>query len=243
MPEKLKQFLVLLATATVIFVNYVASTGYIGGITPQVISAKYPTVVTPAGYTFSIWALIYFGLIVFSVFQAMPMQLENFRKIRPPYLVGCLANCVWIFLWHHELIVPSVFAMSVILASLIAININLSAQDSLIARLPFGVYFGWISVATIVNITICLSYLGLETTNFNSILLTCILIAVATTLGILLRFKLPSAAFAFTIAWAILGIAMKNGKVTAISGVSAFSFMGLLIAALLPFIRLKDAKN
>ncbi len=243
MPEKFKQILVVFATFAVIFVNYLASTGYIGGITPQVISAKYPTVVTPAGYAFSIWALIYFGLIVFSIFQAMPMQLENFRKIRVPFLISCLANCVWIFLWHHELIVPSVFAMLVILASLIKINVNLSVQDSLIVRLPFGVYFGWISVATIVNITVCLSYLGLETTNFNSILLTCILIVIATILGIVLRFKLPSAAFAFTVAWAILAIAIKNGKVTAISGVSAFSFMALLIAALLPFIRLKDAKN
>ncbi len=243
MSEKLKQLFVVIATAAVIFINYLASTGYIGGITPDFISNKYPTIITPAGYAFSIWAFIYTGIIIFGVFQAMPMQLENFRKIRTPYLVSCLANCVWIYLWHHELIIASVFAMLVLLASMIAINVNLSAKDSLIARIPFGVYFGWVSVATIVNITICLSYLGFETSGYNSILLTCGLIVIATILGIVLRFKLPSAAFAFTIAWAILAIAIKNGKVTAISGVSAFAFMALIIAALLPFIRLKDAKN
>jgi translocator protein len=243
MPEKLKQLLVILATSTVIFVNYLASTGYINGVTPEIISNKYQTFATPAGYAFSIWGLIYIGLILFSVFQAMPMQLENFRKIRTPYLLSCLANCVWIYLWHHELMLASVFAMFVLLASLIAVNINLSVKDSLIARIPFGIYLGWISVATIVNITVYLSYTGFKPSDSTSILLTCVLIVIATILGITMRFKLPSAAIAFTIAWAILAIALKNGKITAISGVSAFSFMALLIAALLPFIRLKEAKN
>jgi translocator protein len=243
MPEKIKQTLVLIATFAVIFVNYLASTGYINGVTPDFVSNKYPTIVTPAGYAFSIWGIIYVGIIAFAVFQAMPMQLENLRKIRTPYLVSCLANCVWIYLWHHELMVASVFAMLVLLASMIAINVNLSVKDSLIARIPFGIYFGWICVATIANITICFSYLGMETTKPTAILLTCILILVATILGIIMRFKLPNAAFAVTIAWAILAIAIKNGSVTAISAVSAFSFMGLLIAALLPFIRLQDAKN
>jgi translocator protein len=243
MPEKIKQFLVLIATFAVIFVNYLASTGYIGGITPNFISDKYPTVVTPAGYAFAIWGVIYAGLIIFSIFQAMPMQLENFRKIRTPYLVSCLANCVWIYLWHHELMVASVFAMLVLLASMIAVNVNLSKQDSLIARIPLGIYFGWICVATIANVSICFSYLGMETTKPTAILLTCILIVIATIIGIVMRFKLPNAAFAYTIAWAILAIALKNGSIGAISGVSAFSFMALLVAALLPFIRLKDAKN
>ncbi len=241
--EKLKQILVIFATAIVIFINYAASKGYIGGITPQVISEKYPTVVTPAGYAFAIWGVIYTGLIVFGIFQAMPMQLENFRKIRTPFLISCLANCVWIYVWHHELMVASVFAMLVLLASMIAINVNLSVKDSLIARIPLGIYFGWICVATIANVSICFSYLGMETTKPTAILLTCILIVIATIIGIVMRFKLPNAAFAFTIAWAILAIAIKNGSIGAISGVSAFSFMALLIAALLPFIRLKDAKN
>ena len=83
----------------------------------------------------------------------------------------------------------------------------------------------------------------MQTSDSTAVLLTCILIVIAAILGITLRFKLPNAAFAFTIAWGILAIALKNGKVTAISGVSAFAFMALIIAGLLPFIRLKDAKN
>ncbi len=241
--EKSKQILIVLATATVIFVNYLASIAYIGGITPNYVSDKYPTLVTPAGYAFAIWGIIYLGVIAFSLYQAMPMQLENFRKIRTPYLLSCLANSVWIYLWHHELIVASVFAMLVLLASLIAININLSKTDSLIARIPFGIYFGWVSVATIVNITICLVYLGVEVSKPNGILIGCVLIAVATLLGIVMRFRLPSAAFPLTIAWAILAIAIKNGSVIAIDAVSAFGFIGLLIAAILPLIRLEEAKK
>ena len=158
--EKSKPILVILATIAVIFVNYLATEGYIGGITPNYISDKYPTFVTPAGYAFSIWALIYLGIILFTIFQAMPAQADNFKKVRPFYILSCVANCAWIFLWHNQQIVASVGAMLVLLASLAAINFNLDKEDSLVARIPFGMYFGWITAASIVNIAVCVNYLG-----------------------------------------------------------------------------------
>ncbi len=237
--EKLKQIFVVVATAFVIFVNYLATEGLIGGITPNYISDKYPTFVTPAGYAFSIWALIYLGLILFSLYQAMPLHLDNFRKVRAFYLLSCLANCVWIYLWHQQMIVASVGAMLVLLASLIAINVNLSKEDSLIARVPFGMYFGWITVATIVNIAVCLAYLGFQI----SITMACILIVIATFFGVIVRLKLPNVAYGLTVTWGIVAIAVKHGGVTAISFVSAIAVIILLIAAITPALRLHEAKR
>ena len=236
---KINQILVILATIIVIFVNYLSTKGYIGGITPEAISEKYPTYITPAGYAFSIWALIYLGLILFSLFQIMPVQKENYKKIRAFYLLSCLANCVWIYLWHHQLIVASVGAMLVLLASLIAININLTKEDSAIARVPFGIYFGWITVAALVNTAVCLTYLGFQI----SITVACVLIAIATFFGVIVRLKLPNVAYGLTVTWGIVAVAVKHGGVTAISFVSAIAVIILLIAAITPFLRLYEAKR
>jgi tryptophan-rich sensory protein len=237
--EKSKPNLVILATIAVIVVNYLAAEGYIGGITPNYISDKYPTFVTPAGYAFSIWALIYLGLILFTIFQAMPAQADNFQKVRGFYILSCVANCAWIFLWHNQQIVASVGAILVLLASLAAINFNLDKEDSAVARVPFGIYFGWITAASIVNIAVCATYLGVSI----SILTACILIVIATIFGVFFRLKLPNAAYGLTVTWAIVAIAVKHGGVTAISFVSAIAVITLLIVVITPFLRLHEAKR
>jgi tryptophan-rich sensory protein len=237
--EKPKPIFVILATIAVIVVNYLATEGYIGGITPNYISDKYPTFVTPAGYAFSIWALIYLGLILFSTYQAMPAQADNFKKIRGFYILSCLANCAWIFLWHNQQIVASVGAMLVLWTTLAAINFSLSKEDSAVARVPFGMYFGWVTVASIINIVVCLATLGINI----SVAVACVLIAVATVFGVLFRLKLPNAAYGLTVTWGIVAIAVKHGGVTAISFVSAIATIILLIVVITPFLRLHEAKR
>jgi translocator protein len=237
--EKFKQMLVIPATIFVIIVNYLATKGYLGGIPTDYVSNQYPTYLTPAGYAFSIWGLIYLGLSIFSIYQLMPSQTDNFKKVRGLYLLNCAANCIWLWLWHHQLIVASVGAMLVILASLIAINFSLSKSDSLIARVPFGIYFGWVTVAALANIAICLTYLG-----FNiSIAVACIGILIAAVCGMILRLKLPNVAYGLTVTWGIVAIAVNHGGVTAISFVSALATIALLIAAITPFLRLNEAKR
>ena len=178
-------------------------------------------------------------LILFSIFQAMPAQADNFRKLRGFYILSCLANCVWIFVWHNLLIVASVGAILVLWASLMAINLSLTKEDSAAARVPFGIYFGWVTVASIVNIVVCLASLGINI----SVTTACILIAIATVFGVFFRLKLPNAAYGLTVTWAIVAIAVKHGGVTAISFVSAIAVITLLIVVITPFLRLHEAKR
>ena len=98
----MRAVLVLVATIGTIAFNGLAAAGYVNGVTPEVISAKYPTVLTPAGYAFTIWSLIYLGLIVFSIYQILPANIVRFRSIRSVYIVSCVLNCAWIFFWHRD---------------------------------------------------------------------------------------------------------------------------------------------
>ena len=242
--QRIKQILVIVATFGVIFVNYLAAKGFINHQTPQVISDKYPTLITPSGYAFAIWSLIYFGLIVFSIYQALPKNTERFAKIRTVYILNCAANCAWIFLWHYEQIPASLIVMFLLLGTLVFINAKLLKTESQteywLARVPFNIYFGWITVAAILNFTVALVYLNVKTSDFTTNILASILIIVATLLGIIIRFKLDNFAFPLTIAWALTAIAVKQSSQTMIVATAAFCVIALLISTLTILLQTKN---
>jgi hypothetical protein len=241
--EGTRQILVIAATAGVIFVNYLAGTGRLNNKTPTNISDQYPTLVTPAGYAFSIWGLIYGGLLAFSIYQALPAQTARFSKIRTLYISNCAANCVWLYLWHYELIALSVVVIFVMLGTLVLINTNLPHADSLLetwlARIPFSIYFGWLTVATILNFSIALLFLEFDAANSSKVFLASTLIIAATVLGVVVHFKMAIAAYPLTIAWALTAIAIKHSAETIIVTIAAFCVIVLLITALSGFAKSK----
>ena len=238
--ERIKQFLVVFATFVVIYVNYLAAIGRINDRTPAAISDKFPSLLTPAGYAFAIWSLIYFGLSVFSLYQALPAQTANprFLKIRAAYLLNCAANCAWIFLWHHEQIRSALALIFVILGTLVFINVNLrnknDAAETWTTRVPFGLYFGWITVATVLNFTLALVSSGVSLSNSATTVAASVLIAAATVLGIIIRLRLSIAAYAVAVAWALTAIAVKHGGETMLVVCAAFGVIALLVAAIFP---------
>ena len=242
-------FVIFTNQPVVILINYFAGIGYINNITPEVISEKYPTFITPAGYAFAIWGLIYLSLIAFSIYQALPSQTDNprFKNIRTLYIANCAANCFWIYLWHYDSILAALAVMFVLLGTLVLINVNLRKSESMaeiwLARIPFSLYFGWVTVATILNVSIALVFLGVNISEANSIILSSILIVVATVLGILIRFKLAIFAYPLAIAWALTAIAVKQSGKTAIVVCAAFGVIALLVSALTAFLNLNNPTN
>jgi hypothetical protein len=167
--DTLRQTLVVLVTLATIVVNGLANALPLNGLQTGQISDRFEVYFVPAGYVFSIWGLIYLGLIAYAVYQALPAQKENprLRAITYPYIWGSLANIAWIFLWHYEVFRLTIFAMLVILAMLISIYLRLDvgrtkAKGALnwCVYLPFSIYLGWITVATIANVTSLLDYLN-----------------------------------------------------------------------------------
>lgn len=231
--QLIKQLLVIIATVGVIFVNYLAGTGKINDTTPAEISDKYPTVLTPAGYAFSIWSIIYFGLLAFSIYQALPSQSDNprFTRIRTLYIANCAANCAWLYLWHYDYIAFSILAMLFILSTLVLINLNLRGiergAELWTTKIPFNIYFGWITTATILNASVTLVYFGIQTSAIVSTILACLLIAAAVALAIIIRRSFDFPSYALTIMWALIAIAVNQYAETAIF---AAAILGAIIS-------------
>ena len=151
-------FIVLLAT---LWVNYAANALPINNQTTGEISDRFNVLFKPAGYAFSIWGLIYLGLLLFGMYQLLPQKRKSavIDKIGLFFILSCFANMNWILDWHYELFTFSVIVMVILLFSLIKIYLNLgigvaevSLREKWLVHQPFSLYLGWISVATIVNI-------------------------------------------------------------------------------------------
>lgn len=154
------RFLPLLATLGVIAVNAAATLLPINGYATGELSDLYPTGFTPPGYVFSIWSLIYLGLIAYGItaLRQPPRSRARLESLQGPYLLSALGNAGWIFAWHYRQIELSVAVMLFLLGTLIVIFRRLWRQPApsngefLVIDGPFSLYFGWISTATLVNI-------------------------------------------------------------------------------------------
>ncbi len=204
-------------------VNALAVLLPINGKSTSQLAEEYPNLFTPAGITFSIWSVIYALLAGFIVLQAItllkkshPAQ-EKILSISPLFIVNGLANAGWILAWHHELIVVSVIIMVVILVTLIAIHerLNLALPVNPLAEklwldLPFSVYLGWITIATIANVTALLVHFQWEAWQLPPDVWTMIMIVCGLLLtGFMINIK-NNLAFGLVVIWAFYGIILKR---------------------------------
>ena len=209
------RWLTALAILSNIYLNYYSNTHPFAGQTMGVVSAKYPTLLTPAGYAFSIWGLIFLALVVYAVWQLLPGQREISLPdaIAKPLTLASIATGVWVVLFAYELILPSVGMMLLILGSLIVAygrtrrRIFAEAVPAL-AGVPFSLYLGWISVASVINITIGLRELGLQTAEGVSVVLTLGLIFMVVALGLIMSRVFRDMVFPLVVAWALVAIWM-----------------------------------
>ena len=115
--DTVRQFLVVVSVITIIVVNGLANALPLNDLTTGEISDRFQVYFVPAGYVFSIWALIYLGLIAYSIYQALPAQRDNplLRRTGWLYVLSCVANVAWLFLWHYEYFEWTLVAMVALL--------------------------------------------------------------------------------------------------------------------------------
>lgn len=152
--------LTIFTTLTLIFmltINYLSNAIPIGGRTQSDISEAYPSLFTPAGFTFSIWGIIYLLLILFGVFLYTNESIltSNKTTILIIFNIVNLLNALWLFFWHTDRIFLSTIVMLALLGSLLTILVLTSRNDTY-AFATFSIYAGWISVASVANIAILL---------------------------------------------------------------------------------------
>jgi len=245
--DRMRSVLVIVATIATIVFNALAATGYVNGITPAAISAKYPTVLTPAGYAFSIWTLIYVGLVAFSVNQALPANAVRYRPIRSLYILSCLLNCTWIYFWHREQIAICLAIILLLCGTLIFIRYRLmgfgTTGDIWLAKAPFGLYAGWVTAASTVNFLVLLAYLKVSFSGAGENVVGIVLIAVATGAAIFARAALRDYFFPLAVAWALTAIAVKQSGNTAIVVATAVGVVVCIVTAGTVVVNLKDSSS
>ncbi|MCJ7550102.1 MAG: tryptophan-rich sensory protein [Anaerolineae bacterium] len=215
----------VVVTLGVIIVNGLATMLPLNGLDTGEISDRFDIYFVPAGYVFSIWGLIYLGLLAFTVYQALPSQRDNvhIQRIGLLYTLSGVANMVWLFLWHYEVFSLTIFAMLAILGSLIAIFLSLwsgrtelTLADRWAIMIPFSVYLGWISVATVANATQLLYYLNWGGWGISAEVWAAIMLVVAAGIAIVMALRYGSLPYAAVFVWAYAGIAIKHSDVAAV---------------------------
>jgi benzodiazapine receptor len=245
MKDTLRQILVVLSILATLAVNLLANALPFNGLSTAEISDRFKVYFVPAGYVFSIWGVIYIGLIAYAVFQALPSQRENprLRQIGYPVIVAGLANCIWLFLWHYEQFPLTLIAMFGLLAMLILVYLNLgigqtqiSTAETWTVRIPFSVYLGWITVATIANITDVLYYLQWAGFGIGARDWTLILFAAVILIAGLMSLTRRDIAYNLVIVWALIGIAVKQAAAKSLvlaALASAVIILGVLVYSLI----------
>ena len=233
----LRQAVNLLVTVATITINGLANALPINGQTTGEISDRFRVYFVPAGYVFSIWGLIYLALGAFAVYQALPAQRENphLRRIGYLFALSCVANSAWIFLWHYEFFELTLVVMFGLLLSLIAIYLRLdigrarvSTAEKWLVHIPFSIYLGWITVATIANVTSVLYYLNWDGWGIRPEIWAVIMLVVGAGIASAVSIGRGDVAYVLVIVWAFAGIAVKHAN-TLIVAITA-GLMALIVA-------------
>jgi hypothetical protein len=226
MKDTLRQISVIVSVLATLIVNFLANALPINGQTTGQVSDRFNVYFVPAGYVFSIWGLIYIGLIAYTIFQALPAQRANprLRAIGWWVVLSGVANSVWIFLWHYNLFPLTLIAMLVLLATLIVTYLRLgigrtavSSGERWAVQLPFSIYLGWITVATVANATSLLDYLKWDRFGLAPELWMGIMLAAVLVIAVLMNFTRRDVAYAAVILWALAGISVKHAAVAAVA--------------------------
>lgn len=246
--DLLRQVSVILITIITLAVNGAATSLPLNNVTTQQLSDSYLVRFVPAGYVFAVWGIIYIGFMLFAFWQALPINRENprLRAIGWWYVIGSIANSLWLVFWHYYMVEVTIVMMLTLLATLIYTVIVLYRQkaasrtESICVDLPFHIYIGWISVATVVNVTVLLNKWGF-TDDALGLWWAPILTFVAAALAISQRWLRKDTAYGMVIAWALYGVGVKqtqygtNGllpdapSLTALTTTVSYSLLGILV--------------
>jgi benzodiazapine receptor len=216
-----RMLLPVLAWLFMVAVNALANILPIGGVTTGEMSDRYASMFTPAGFTFAIWSVIYLGLLVYVIVQALPRQRTDARlaRMEGPFLVNGLLNAAWIVAWHYNVLWLSMLIMLGILWTLIVLYRIVQEPAErwfvLSVRAPIAIYTAWICMATLANLSILQSAWGLNDVLVGEVVWTLgkLFVAAGLTVWVFRRYRDP--VFVAVVAWAAYGIqaAQSDGSI------------------------------
>jgi hypothetical protein len=244
------QILNIIGLVIMLALNGLANALPMNGVTTGDVSDNIPSLFTPAAYVFAIWGVIYLGVTFFTIYQALPAQKENQRieRIGIWFFISSLLNGLWIIFWHYGQFLITMIIMIALLISLIIIYVRAGIgktkpqlTEKLAIDIPFGIYLGWISVATIANAANLLIVIGWDGFGIP-ILLTVVMLAIGMLLGLAMIRLRKEVAFPLVLIWAYAGILVKRMDIPAVAISAGIAIIVLLAALFLSVFKLKVVK-
>jgi benzodiazapine receptor len=245
----LRQWTVIVTYLIMIAANVLAEALPLNGQTTKQISDSFNVIFVPAGYVFSIWGVIYLALLAFTVYQALPKQRQNpiMRQIGYLFAISNLINAAWIVLWHFNLYLLTMVDMIALLVLLIIVYLKINrnkskwnSAESWLVKVPFSIYLGWITVATIANATAVFANLGFAPTNYVSKIITVALLGIGVILAGSMSWLRKDFAYPLVLIWAFIGLGVKwMGTIPSIM-IASFVAAGIIFLDLLLSLFLKQ---
>jgi hypothetical protein len=249
--DVIRQIVNVIAVIATIAVNSLSQTIPFNNQTSAEIANRYAdrTFFLPANYVFSIWGVIYLGMIAFAVFQALPSQRENprLRRIGYWFVLSCIANGTWLVLFHWNQFALSTIAMIVLLVALVRVYLilrdgqTISRAEFWCVRVPMSIYFAWITVATVANFT----YVGVDA-NWDGFGISyeawgAIMLVVAGLIAGTVAVVNRDLAYTGVIVWAFVGIVVRHTDVSAVALAAGVMAAIVGVGALVAFITRRSA--
>ena len=244
----LLRFGIIAAFTVTLAINGLASTTVLNGRTTAQVSDLYSNPFTPAGYVFAIWGIIYALLLVFVIYQALPKQKDKpFQKqIGALFILSSVFNVVWLFLWQYDDVTTSVVLMFALLATLSAIYLRLGIgkssaplKEKLCVHLPFSVYLGWITVASIANVAAALVSVGWDGFGLSAETWAIIAMGIALIVTLVVIGVRRDVAYSLVAVWALAGIAVKQNTYPTIVLIAEEAIAVILVALALSLVAWK----
>lgn len=217
--------------AVMILMNYLANALPLNNVTTGQLSDSYPNLFVPAGVTFSIWGIIYILLAVFCAVQFTGSNQMVISGITWLFAITSLLNALWIVTWHYRLLPLSLLVMLALLVTLIVINIRIKELPFTFIKAAFGIYLGWICIATIANVTTLLVNYGWTGFGVSEEIWTILMIATGAVIASYAIYMLSNPFIGFSVIWAFIGIAMKRQedyRTIFIASITALIFVAVM---------------
>jgi len=232
------KYLNLVLFSGMIVMNYLANALPLNNKTTGELSDSFPNLFVPAGITFSIWGVIYLLLIIYCIVQFTGSNQIAITNISLLFGISCIFNALWIVAWHYGRLPMSLIIMLGMLISLIYINMFIKDLPSGIIKAAFGVYLGWICIATIANLTALLVNYGWNGFGISEATWTIIMIATGALIITVTVFRLNNPFIGLSVIWAFTGIIIKrNGDFRSIAITAGVAILIVAVATIVIFIR------
>ena len=256
MKTKFFAVLNLLAFSFHLILSYLVQMNYFSVMDVGQVSARYETVFAPAGITFAIWGVIYLALFAFCLFHLFAAFIKSdiqhtnldTQNIGWNLIINNFATGLWLVAWVNEYLLLSVILILIQLVTLVIIsfkadisNPNKPVLTKIFTHFPLSIYFAWICIATIANISAYLKSINWSGAGISDSYWVIIMIGTATLISffiILVRRNIP---FGLVVLWALYGIVLKRQQVNPIDyqvviTAAYFAFAFIMLALIIRIV-------